>query len=510
MRKGRAWPLWDIACGLYSAAAQTAALGLASGGGDRLQFQQYLLERRGQDNYVRRASDGEVVYTTSVADTSEGSDTDATVQGDEEFFHGCLWTFRCELSMCEGGTCGEAYIMAHDLQRRLLAFYRDRHGPAAPPLEEVTWLTLGTREEQRRELADSCPGLMVTSLLLVAEALAFAGRAEAERYAREAELYAVSLQRQAPRQFEVMLEMFPVREAWEGQGLARGLGGSEEGVPARPSHPPSVDIVVAGCSSSLQWLWELEYPAQSRVLVYDKCQRSTQDFEAQTVGLFGVVRTVEHRPVQESGAEGFMTGECTAYLTHVIGALESNTLADYTIFLHDDAPRHIRLSLLSLVLDGMRNAAYEVPFLHLVHERYPAFRTRCLRDVYRRVFGEELPGMLSTYCCAHFVVGKERIQARPVAFFKDILELVSVAPYARKHGGECNIGTKPCYVMEFLWHRIFGEHDELPPRSEHSSLPLALRYEGGRTSQLPSPLKIAPYMALFQPTRYSKLLEQSR
>merc|ERR1719436_239897 len=161
-----------------------------------------------------------------------------------------------------------------------------------------------------------------------------------------------------------------------------------------------------------------------------------------------------------------MTGECTAYATHIIRALHANILADYTIFMHDDAPRHIRLSLLSLTLRGMRSGAYDVPFLHLSHERYPSFKTRCLRDVYQRVFGEELTGTLGTYCCAHFVVQRSRIEARGATFFERLLGLVGNAPYAQKNGGQCNVGSKPCYVMEFMWHRIFGEEDELPPRSE--------------------------------------------
>lgn len=35
--------------------------------------------------------------------------------------------------------------------------------------------------------------------------------------------------------------------------------------------------------------------------------------------------------------------------------------------------------------------------------------------------------------------------------YAHLLQLVSGAPYAKKNGGECNVGTKPCYVMEFLW-----------------------------------------------------------
>merc|ERR1711994_1244991 len=92
---------------------------------------------------------------------------------------------------------------------------------------------------------------------------------------------------------------------------------------------------------------------------------------------------------------------------------------------------------------------------------------------------------------------------RPLKFYARLTQILSDAPYAQARGGVCNIGKKPCYIMEFLWHRIFGENDELPLRAEQPELPLALRYEGGRETMLPSPLKVAPYMAMFRPSRYS-------
>ena len=232
------------------------------------------VERVGQDTNVRREPDGEIVYSTGVADTSAGSDVDSDMHGDEEFFNGCMWTFRQKVELCDGGNCGEAEILAHDLQRRLLTFYRDRGAPAAPPLEDAAWLTLGTSLEQRRELADSCPGLIVTVLLLLAEVLVFSGSGGASVYAREAEMYAAALEQGAPVQFQTMVDMFPVREAWEGYNRARAS--MQEGMHSLPGNvAESVDIVISSCSSSLQWLWELDFPAGTRVFVYDKCRNGT-------------------------------------------------------------------------------------------------------------------------------------------------------------------------------------------------------------------------------------------
>ncbi|CAE7566804.1 unnamed protein product [Symbiodinium sp. CCMP2592] len=64
---------------------------------------------------------------------------------------------------------------------------------------------------------DSCQGLMASALMLVAEALSFAGQdSMALSFAQEAQLYAETLQRTVPDQFESMVEMFPIREAWAG------------------------------------------------------------------------------------------------------------------------------------------------------------------------------------------------------------------------------------------------------------------------------------------------------
>lgn len=202
-----------------------------------------------------------------------------------------------------------------------------------------------------------------------------------------------------------------------------------------------------------------------------------------------------------------MTGECTAYLAHLTKGVQP---ADFTIFLHDDAPRHIRLPLLSLVLRALRAGTYEVPFLHLAHERYPSYRTPCLKEVHRQALSAELPGRLGTYCCSHFAVCKDRIEAHGSDFYRHLERMVAEVSYGSDRGGACRVGSKPCYVMEFLWHVVFGEPSELPPREEDGRLPLALRYEGGRSSRLPSPLRLGPYLELFQASRHStKLMRES-
>ena len=82
----------------------------------------------------------------------------------------------------------------------------------------------------------------------------------------------------------------------------------------------------------------------------------------------------------------------------------------------------------------MRVGMCKMPFLHLVHERYPSFRTPCLSHLYKEVFGKELKGLLSSYCCSHFVVGRERITARPLkkfVFYQKLMGIVEESRYAK-------------------------------------------------------------------------------
>ena len=107
----------------------------------------------------------------------------------------------------------------------------------------------------------------------------------------------------------------------------------------------------------------------------------------------------------------------------------------------------------------MHSGTFDVPFLALAHERYPMLRTPCLEDVHERLFGEAMPpGQLaSAYCCGHFVVSRDRVLARPAGFYQRLVDLVHAGSHTSHAGGPCEIGDHPCYAMEFLYHRVFGE-----------------------------------------------------
>merc|ERR1711924_123683 len=184
----------------------------------------------------------------------------------------------------------------------------------------------------------------------------------------------------------------------------------------------------------------------------------------------------------------WMTGERTAYLQHILSAVNNQPpaqgLANFTIFIHDDGPRHLKSAFLGLVLKSMHAGAYDTPFLNSAHERYVETRTQCLMHLYETVFKRPLRGRLSTYCCGHFVVSAERVRQVPVAPFQYLLHAVQTGSFASLAGGSCEVANMPCYIVEFIWHVLFGEADVAPWRSEDPRLPLFLRYEGGRSTRL--------------------------
>ena len=95
------------------------------------------------------------------------------------------------------------------------------------------------------------------------------------------------------------------------------------------------------------------------------------------------------------------------------------------------------------------------------------------------------------------VVSKERIQTPGKEFYLRLDTIVRNGVHTKMGGGHCGVDHMPCYVVEFIWHVIFGEQDLLPGRAVDDRLHQYLRWEGGRQTMLPSPLKLTPYMSRF-------------
>jgi hypothetical protein len=241
----------------------------------------------------------------------------------------------------------------------------------------------------------------------------------------------------------------------------------------------TVAIVICHCNEDLSWLFSRvsRIPPKSSLFVYEKCGNDSlpflKDAEAEEVFNNGV----HVIPQLDGPVRG---DECTAYLKYIVD--EYHILPDWTVFLQADAGRHLFFAFLSLTLGAIGRGTYEVPFLHLNFHRHYQTTTPCMRDVERLLFNLSDPvdgvPLIGTYCCAQFVVSRDRILSRTIDFYAHALSMVDgsipdicspVPPRRSSH----------CYVLEYLWHVVFGENRKLPFRPDDVSLPIFLRLKYG-------------------------------
>eukprot|EP00392_Amoebophrya_sp_AT5.2_P001142 g1144.t1 len=484
--------------------------------------------------------------------------------------------------------------------------------PTAPPIESCGWIVLGTTRQDREQEEDSCPGLTISCLLLMAEVFLLNSPDHFSLlFATEAEDLLAKLRTDFPKgEYFATHIMWPVQPAFTSYGLEyaatvslqemrvkreeetlmRLAGGDHtDGLAARKDDQEDagtgnglsyenyasdggnslqlataqsaassplkyLDVVIARCDSPMMWLWEFAFPQYTRFFIYEKCREKMhargedpdQILRDQIEGLEPHVKVfVRELPERDPR---FMSGECTAYLAYILEMMAAGSAtfagADHVAFIHDDGPRHFKQAFFNIVLQSIEKKTYEVDFLHLSHERYAALVTPCFERVFQLVFGEPLLAPVTSYCCSNFVVSKKRIELRDKEFYANLADLIFHGRYTRLAGeiarnessatsssggggagaGEeeamtkmhpfedefavCNVGHKPCYVMEFLWHVVFGEELELPYREEDPRLPLALRYGGGRDTLLPSALKLSPYNLAITPKRFTNKLRR--
>lgn len=396
----------------------------------------------------------------------------------QEFFNGCFWALRLKHTLCNHRGCFEAELLAHDLQRKFIAFYQE-FGP--PPIEETVWLLVGGRT-QWIEIYDLCPGLVVTALLFQAElALGTMGMEAANEFERQAVELASAL--------KDVDAVFPVSDAMISLQNARQKFNLE--TTRRNRSSDFVHFAITRCRGDMDWFRNITVPEDSRVFLYEKCLthvNSTGLSESTLPGLPS--HAFLHRvPYIHDEEDRLMTGECSGYLSYIIDHYDS--LPDYVVLLHDDAPRHAQVPFLQMVMKSLQLKTYDAPFLHLNHERYAAMSTDCLRSVYEYLFDSPLKGRLGTYCCGQFVVSRKQIRSRNRTFYVKVLDGLRGGWF-----GKCSVGDKPCYVLEFLWQKIFSDRDNLPMRAHDERLPAHLRYDHGRETRLPSVLEqISPWQA---------------
>ncbi|CEL93866.1 unnamed protein product [Vitrella brassicaformis CCMP3155] len=431
----------------------------------------------------------------------------------------CLWLIHAwpigahqcfseySLAWCVDEQCYEFRLNAAAFQAKIKAFYATHtHGTHAttqtsPPPIRGAFFLLRIPPDFRSQFVAECPGLIVFAHLLAAEALLLtepldvvAGvYAEGLRLLRERE---VSVEHQ-----DVLVRVWPLREAVE--RVERLIDERR----SKGQRSASVSVVVCHCMEGLEWLAShamdfTRWPVESHIYLRPSSAPipiSPTEPPPANLATYGLNTTLLSDLRQHVASltviplsDGTVRGdECTAYLTHinsVLGGGEGERdgggmfpLSDYLVMLQGDAPNHLRVALLASVLAAMQQGTWEVPFFHLNTHRHLETVTPCMESTFEVLFDKppDKDKILSTYCCAQFVVSRERLTQRPPSFYRHMATMVdgSIRDTCVEKGLPDR--SSHCFVFEFLWHLVMGEDYHLPPRPLDNRLPPLLRIELG-------------------------------
>ena len=141
------------------------------------------------------------------------------------------------------------------------------------------------------------------------------------------------------------------------------------------------------------------------------------------------------------------------YLTHIVK--NYNNLNDYTVFLQGDPfPHSGNLSLnLSKIHDSISKGE-KITFKFLSEWLPECEFSGCkhhweplpLKESYKRIFGSEPPTEKFTFGAgAQFIVSKETIHKRPLAFYKNIISFL-----------DYSVNPMEGYIIERFWGFIFS------------------------------------------------------
>jgi len=349
-----------------------------------------------------------------------------------------------------------------DFEYKLSNFFKHR-GP--PPLEEVFFVTQNISRATQDELMKTCPGLLVVAFVLLAEVRTPVSPVEANDALAKADRLAGRLSRD---EYEDMVERWHL-----GAAMARyqqAATAAQAGMDTMAT-PLSLHIVVAHCRESLMWLVDgtFHLPAPTHVdivlFIYEKCGKHAELEPLLQAQRFAAISVVE---VDDAGTR---RDECSAYLHHLVKHYDD--IGDFTVFFQADAGDHLQWNYLSLVMRSVELRTLDPPFVHLDHPRLVASLSPCREEVFRLIFGRAPKAMLGAYCCAQFLVSRERVHANPLERYQRMLEML----YSESPAACSDIPGRStqCLMFEVYWHVLFGEEDELAERAENEGLPLFLR-----------------------------------
>eukprot|EP00913_Durusdinium_trenchii_P000995 g918.t1 len=232
---------------------------------------------------------------------------------------------------------------------------------------------------------------------------------------------------------------------------------------------PSLELVVCYCSEKLSWLrafhrlpWRDEdrseaVQKQVALRFYHKCGAMTSAARAAEAQRLVEAWASTFREVSVRYVDDVLRADDdSAYLAFIVDRYD--TLPDYTVFLHADAPE----------LLGRREFA----------------------TLWKKVFRSSLApslaaGDVNAYCCVQFMVHRDRIRLRPRAFYQngwDYFGLTAESyhrlfPVGRVVLGPDVLGRTPGQLAMYIWHVMFGEPLKLPRRQRDLRLPLFMKIQ---------------------------------
>jgi hypothetical protein len=152
--------------------------------------------------------------------------------------------------------------------------------------------------------------------------------------------------------------------------------------------------------------------------------------------------------------------EVSSYLRYIIELYDH--LPIRTLFLHGhDADWHQIYSVQYIVQTANLSAQYYNVNNYLVNDRNVTSNRymQQLAALWPELFQDELGDMPSEFrekCCAQFIVHRDRIRLRSRAFYQRLYDYV-VSDRQDDAAQVDGYHTSMSYVVEFVWHYIFGE-----------------------------------------------------